>query len=289
MRVRIRRGCEHGCAYCFARPAHAYLGLSPGLDFETRLVARPGAAEALRRELSAPGYRVAPVAIGTSTDPYQPIERQQRVMRRLLEVLLAFNHPVAITTRGTLIERDLDILSAMARKGLLEVGVSLTTLDSALARRMEPRAPAPARRLQIISRLAAAGCPVRLMLAPVIPGLTDHEIEAIVAAAAGAGADAAGWILLRLPGEVAGLFGEWLQAHLPGRAERVLARLREMHGGRLYAAGWGRRMTGQGVQARLIARRFELAAKRAGLATGRRALRCDLFAVPGRPRQLRLL
>ena len=282
------RGCEHGCIYCYARPSHAWLGLSPGLDFETRLIARPTAPEALRRELSAPGYRVAPLAIGTNTDPYQPIEARQRVMRGVLEVLRDFNHPVAVTTKGALVERDLDILGEMGRRGLAQVGVSITTLDAALSRALEPRAPAPARRLAMIRRLVRAGCPVRLMLAPVIPGLTDHELESIVAAAAGAGAGSAEWILLRLPGEVRDLFAEWLAEHRPGRAAAVMARLREMHGGREYDSRWGKRMRGDGVHARLIAQRFDLAVRRAGLARDAAPLRCDLFRVPGRGEQLDL-
>ncbi len=282
------RGCEHGCIYCYARPSHAWLGLSPGLDFETRLIARPTAPEALRRELLAPGYRVAPLAIGTNTDPYQPIEARHGVMRGVLEVLRDFNHPVAVTTKGALVERDLDILGEMGRRGLAQVGVSITTLDAALSRALEPRAPAPARRLEVIRRLVRAGCPVRLMLAPVIPGLTDHELESIVAAAAGAGAGSAEWILLRLPGEVRDLFAEWLAEHRPGRAAGVMARLREMHGGREYDSRWGKRMRGDGVQARLIAQRFDLAVRRAGLARDAAPLRCDLFRVPGQGEQLDL-
>ena len=205
------RGCEHGCIYCFARPSHAYLGLSPGLDFETRLVARPNAPEVLRKELSARSYKVATLAIGTNTDPYQPCERDHGIMRACLEVLREFNHPVAIVTKGTLIERDIDILSDMAARGLVRVGVSVTTLDADLSRRMEPRVPVPARRLATIKRLSDAGIPVRIMTSPLVPGLTDHELEALLAAGVEAGADAASWIMLRLPLEVAPLFQEWLQ------------------------------------------------------------------------------
>jgi len=277
------RGCEHGCIYCFARPSHAYLGLSPGLDFETRLIARPGAAEVLARELARRSYRPAVIAIGTNTDPYQPIEREHRVMRAVLEVLWEHRHPVGIVTKGTGIERDLDILSRMAAENLVRVGISVTTLDPVLARRMEPRVPAPERRLATISRLAAAGVPVRAMVAPVIPALTDAEIEAILARAAGAGAVAAGWVMLRLPREVAPLFRDWLARHYPGRAARVMARVREMHGGRDYAADWGRRMRGEGEYARMIGARFRLAAARLGLARDLPPLATDRFRVP--PRQ----
>jgi len=274
------RGCEHGCVYCFARPTHAWLGLSPGLDFETRLVARPAAPDRLEAELRARGYRAAPIAVGTNTDPYQPIEREHGITRACLEVLSRFNHPVAVVTKGTLIERDLDLLADMAARGLAKVGISVTTLDQTLARRLEPRAPAPARRLATISRLAEAGVPVRLMVSPVVPGLTDHEIEDILSAGREAGAEAASWIMLRLPREVSVLFREWLARHYPDRAGRVMNRLREMHGGRDYASDWHHRMRGQGVHARMIARRFDLAARRLGLDKSQAVLRCDLFEVP---------
>jgi DNA repair photolyase len=277
------RGCEHGCVYCYARPTHAYLNLSPGLDFETRLIARPGIGAVLARELSARGYRPAPVALGTNTDPYQPCEAKHRVMREVLEVLQAFRHPLAITTKGTLIERDLDILGPMAAEGLVRVGISMTTLDAQLSRSMEPRAPAPARRLETIARLTAAGVPVRVMVAPVVPGLTDPELDRILAAARAAGAVAASWIMLRLPGEVAPLFRDWLAERLPGRAAKVLARVREVHGGRDYDPAWGRRMRGEGLWADLIDRRFRLAVARLGLDAEQPPLRCDLFAVPERP------
>ena len=277
------RGCEHGCVYCFARPSHAYLGLSPGLDFETRLLARPGLPEILARELGAKRYKVAPIAIGTNTDPYQPLERDRGITRAVLEVLAAFNHPVAIVTKGTLIERDLDILAPMAARGLARVGVSVTTLDAGLSRRMEPRAPAPARRLESIRRLTSAGVPVRLMTSPVVPGLTDHEIEALLEEGRAAGADAASWIMLRLPREVSPLWQEWLAEHEPGRADKVMARLREMHGGRDYDPRWGHRMRGEGEYAAMIGQRFKAAARRAGLDGAVPALRCDLFAVPPQP------
>lgn len=226
------RGCEHGCIYCFARPTHAYLGLSPGLDFETRLVARPEAPDVLARELRAKRYRVAPIAIGTNTDPYQPIEKTYGIMRACLEVLRAYRHPVAIVTKGALVERDMDILADMAADGLARVGISVTTLDAKLSRLMEPRVPAPKRRLATIRRLAQAGIPVRLMVSPVVPALTDPELESILDAGAEAGADAASWIMLRLPQEVSPLWQEWLAAHFPDRAGRIMARLREMHGGK---------------------------------------------------------
>jgi DNA repair photolyase len=274
------RGCEHGCIYCFARPSHAWLNLSPGLDFETRLIARPGIGAVLARELRAKTYRVATVAIGTNTDPYQPCESDHRVMREVLEVLAAFNHPVAITTKGALIERDLDILAPMAARGLVRVGVSVTTLDAALSRSLEPRAAAPARRLGVIRRLTAAGIPVRVMVAPVIPGLTDSELEAILAAARDAGAVAASWIMLRLPQEVSPLMQGWMARHQPGRAAKVMARIREAHGGRDYDPAWGRRMRGEGVYSDLIAQRFALATARLGLDAKLPTLRCDLFAPP---------
>lgn len=274
------RGCEHGCIYCFARPSHAYLGLSPGLDFETRLIARPNAAEVLRKELSMTRYKVATLAMGTNTDPYQPCERDHGLTRACLEVLRDFNHPVAIVTKGTLIERDLNILADMASRGLVRVGISVTTLDPDLSRRMEPRAPPPARRLAVINRLSLAGVPVRLMTSPVVPGLTDHELEALLAAGSAAGADAASWIMLRLPREVSELWQAWLAEHEPGRAAKVMARLREMHGGRDYDPRWGQRMRGEGEYAGMIGRRFEAACKRLGLNTGASELRCDLFQRP---------
>ena len=276
------RGCEHGCIYCFARPTHAYLGLSPGLDFETRLVARPGIAEVLDAELRARRYRPATLAIGTNTDPYQPCDAEHRIMRDLVQVLADFRHPVAITTKGTLVERDIDLLAPMAAQGLAAVGVSLTTLDARLSRRLEPRAPAPARRLEMIRRLSASGIPVRAMIAPVIPGLTDHELEPLLQAARDAGATAARIIPLRLPLEVAGLFRDWLDRHEPGRAAHVLNRVREMHGGRDYDPDFGTRMTGQGIWAELLARRFAIAARRLGLDAPQPSLRCDLFRPPPR-------
>ena len=259
------RGCEHGCIYCYARPSHAWLGLSPGQDFETRLVMKPDAARLLRRELAGKGYRPRVIALGTNTDPYQPIERKHRITREILEVLRDCRHPVGIVTKSSLVLRDRDILGDMAADNLVRVYVSVTTLDRELARRMEPRAPTPARRLGTIAALAAADIPVGAMFAPVIPGLNDHEMEAILAAAHAAGAASAGHVLLRLPLEVAALFREWLEAHYPDRAVRVMKLVRDCRGGRDNDSGWGRRMTGSGPFAEMIARRFALARRRLGL------------------------
>ncbi|MBS1302836.1 PA0069 family radical SAM protein [Loktanella sp. SALINAS62] len=277
------RGCEHGCIYCFARPSHAYLGLSPGLDFETRLIARPDAPDLLRRELSAASYVPKTIAIGTNTDPYQPIERDRRIMRQILHVLSDFNHPVGIVTKGALIARDIDILAPMAAKGLVRVGISITTLDPATSRAMEPRVPHPAARLRAIRQLTDAGIDVRVMVSPIVPALTDHELEKILTAAADAGAVAASSIVLRLPREVAGLFREWLSQAYPDRAARVMARVRELHGGKEYDPEFGKRMTGQGEWARLMKQRFDLAAKRLGLDRKLSPLRTDLFKVPPKP------
>lgn len=276
------RGCEHGCIYCFARPSHAFLNLSPGLDFETKLIARPGIGAVLARELSAKAYAVQPIAIGTNTDPYQPIEVKYGVMREVLGVLANFNHPVAITTKGTLVERDLDILGPMAALGLVRVGISITTLDAGLSRKMEPRAAAPLRRLAVIRRLADAGIPVRVMVAPVVPGLTDHEVEPILQAAKDAGAVAASFIMLRLPREVSGLFQHWLAQHYPDRAAKVMGRVRALHGGRDYDPEFGKRMRGEGPWADLMAQRFAVAARRLGLDAAQPKLRCDLFARPAK-------
>lgn len=283
------RGCEHGCVYCFARPSHAYLNLSPGLDFETRLIARPGISAVLAKELRARSYRPAPIAIGTNTDPYQPCEATHRVMRAVLQLLSDCDHPVAITTKGTLVERDIDLLAPMAAKGLVRVGISVTTLDPDLSRRMEPRAPAPARRLATIRRLTDAGIPVRAMVAPVVPGLTDPEIEPILQAVAQAGAVAASFIALRLPREVSDLFQDWLTRHVPDRAAKVMARVREMHGGRDYDPAFGKRMRGEGLWAELMAQRFAKASARLDLNSRQPPLRCDLFRPPGQSGdQLRL-
>ncbi len=277
------RGCEHGCAYCYARPSHAYLGLSAGLDFETKIIAKPSAPTLLEREICRPSYRVAPIALGTDTDPYQPVEARYRIMRGILRVLSDWNHPLTIVTRGALIERDIDILGDMAVRNQVQVGISVTTLDADLARRLEPRAPAPARRLRMIGSLAKAGVPVRVMVAPVIPVLTEPDLERILEAARDAGASAASWILLRLPHDVADLFRDWLARNEPGRAGHVMNRLREMRGGKDYDAGFGVRMSGEGVHAELIAHRFDLAMRRLGLALKLPGLDCTAFAPP--PRQ----
>ncbi len=274
------RGCEHGCIYCFARPSHAFLGMSPGLDFETRLVARPNAAAQLHKELSNPRYTPKTIAIGTNTDPYQPVEKSREIMRQILEVLDAFNHPVAIVTKGTLITRDSDILARMAAKGLVRVGISITTLDPKTSRALEPRVPAPAARLRTIRQLTDAGIPVRVMVSPVIPALTDHELEAILQAAKDAGAVAASSIVLRLPREVATLFRDWLAAHYPDRAARVMGRVRELHGGKDYDPEFGKRMVGQGPWATMMQQRFKLATRKLNLDRSLPPLRTDLFARP---------
>lgn len=277
------RGCEHGCIFCYARPTHAYLGLSPGLDFETRLIARPDAPAVLAAELRKPGYRAAPLALGTNTDCWQPIEARYRIARGLLQVLSDFGHPVTITTRSALIERDLDLLAPMAARGLVEVGISIGTLDAGLARAMEPRAPAPARRLVTIRRLAEAGVPVRVLAAPIIPGLTDPEIEAILTAARDAGARAAWWSLVRLPLEVEPLMRDWLARHRPDRAGRVMNRIAVHKGGRLNTSEWFTRFRGEGPEAALVARRVEVARRRLGLDARLPPLRSDLFSPPPRP------
>jgi DNA repair photolyase len=259
------RGCEHGCAYCFARPTHAFHGLSPGLDFETRLFAKPEAAILLRRELAKPSYVCRPLAMGTNTDPYQPIEREWQLTRQVLEVLRDCGHPVTIVTKSALILRDIDILADMAKRSLASVALSITTLDRHLARAMEPRASTPARRVDAVRQLHEAGVPVSILFAPVIPALNDHELDDIVAAAAQAGARDAGYVLLRLPYEIKDLWREWLSEHYPGRADRIMAQLRAMRGGRDYDFNWGTRQTGEGEYARLLKQRFRLALKRNGM------------------------
>lgn len=259
------RGCEHGCVYCYARPTHAYLGLSAGVDFETRLYVKPHAAALLRNELRAPGYEPNVIALGTNTDPYQPIERRYRVTRSVLEVLAECDHPVTIVTKSGRIERDLDLLAPMAAKNLVQVYMSVTTLDSELARRLEPRASAPARRIEAIRGLHRAGVPVGVMAAPVIPVLTDGELESILEAARGAGATSAGYVLLRLPYEVKDLFKQWLTVHAPLAAEHVMARVRDIRAGKENDAHFGTRMRGRGIYADLIRNRFQLACRRLGL------------------------
>lgn len=260
------RGCEHGCAYCFARPSHAYLGLSPGLDFESRLFAKHDAPALLRRELARPGYICRPIALGVNTDAYQPVERRLEITRRILKELAAARHPTVLITKSNLVERDLDLLSDMAAQGLVEVRLSITTLDRGLARAMEPRAPTPGRRLRAVERLAAAGVPVGVMAAPTILGLNDSELEAILEAAAAAGARFAGYILLRLPRELGPLWDEWLQVHFPARRRKVLSLIAQSRSGRMNDPRFHHRMRGAGPLADLVARRFRLACLRLGLA-----------------------
>lgn len=274
------RGCEHGCIYCFARPSHAFMGLSPGLDFETRLFAKPNAAELLERELARPGYQVRTIAIGTNTDPYQPIERRYKLMREILTVLETYNHPVAIVTKSALVLRDADILSRMAEKGLAKVALSITSLDKELVRTLEPRASAPHRRLAALRGLSEAGIPASVMMAPVIPALTDSEIEALLEAAAEHGASEAGYILLRLPLEVSELFRDWLLRNRPDRYRHVMNILRSMRGGKDYDAEWSQRMRGLGPYAQQIGQRFSLACKRLGLNQRRKKLNTELFTPP---------
>ena len=283
------RGCEHGCVYCFARPTHAYMGLSAGLDFESRLFAKPNAAQLLEKELAKPGYDVRPIAIGTNTDPYQPIEQRYRVTRSILEVLSAYNHPVTIVTKSARVTRDLDILSDMASRHLVKIAISVTTLDARLARKMEPRASTPAKRMEALSMLAEAGVPTGVMIAPVIPALNDSEIERILQGAAYAGVTQAGFILLRLPLEIADLFKEWLRENVPDSAEHVMSLIRQMRGGKEYDAEWGTRMKGTGPYAWQIGRRFEIAARKLGLNKIKSDLDCTAFRVPGRGKQLELL
>jgi DNA repair photolyase len=258
------RGCEHGCVYCFARPTHAFLGLSPGLDFESKLFMKPNAPELLERELSAPGYTPKVIAIGTNTDPYQPIERRYQIMRRILEVLDRAGHPVGIVTKSALVLRDLDILARMAKRDLVKVAISVTTLDAKLARTMEPRASTPPRRLEALRQLVKAGVPTSTMVAPVIPALNDAEIERILEAVAETGVRHAGYVLLRLPLEVRDLFREWLMANFPDRYRHVFKLIRDMRGGKDYDSTFGSRMTGKGPIAWMIGRRFEVACERLG-------------------------
>jgi DNA repair photolyase len=274
------RGCEHGCVYCFARPSHSYMGLSAGLDFESKLFAKPDAPRLLEREISKPGYIAKTIAIGTNTDPYQPIEKEWRIMRQLLEVLSAANHPVGIVTKSALVTRDIDLLAPMAQRGLAKVALSVTTLDRRLARRMEPRAATPARRLEAMKALTEAGIPTSVMVAPVIPGLNDHEMERILDSAHAAGAREAGYVLLRLPHEVSPLFKEWLLRHYPDRYRHVMSLVRSMRDGKDYDAEFGKRMRGAGPYAWQLGRRFTLATRRLGFNAARRPLRSDLFSPP---------
>ena len=286
--INAYRGCEHGCIYCFARPSHAYHDLSPGLDFETKLFAKPDAATLLRTELSKRSYAVAPIAMGTNTDPYQPIEKDWRITRDILELLVETRHPTFITTKSDRILRDIDLLADLARDGLVAVMLSVTSLDPAVARTLEPRAPHPQRRLDAISKLADAGIPVTASISPVIPAITDHEIEALVGRVAQAGARDVNYIPVRLPHEVAPLFRAWLDAHYPDRAGKVMTIIRDMRGGRDNDPNFGTRMRGQGVWADLIRTRFIKARRRAGLEGDRLTLRTDLFRPP-EGAQMRLL
>ena len=281
------RGCEHGCVYCFARPTHAYLGLSPGLDFETKLFVKPEAPELLERELSAPGYQPRTIAIGTNTDPYQPIDRRYQIMRRILEVLERAGHPVGIVTKSALVLRDVDILSRMAERNLAKVALSVTTLDPELARTMEPRAATPSRRLETLRQLSAAGIPTAVLVAPIIPAINDSEIERILDAAAAAGVRGAGYVILRLPLEVRDLFREWLMANFPDRYRHVFKLIREMRGGKDYDSTWGLRQTGSGPYAWMIGRRFEIACEKLGLNEREAHLATEHFRPP-RPSAVQL-
>lgn len=283
------RGCEHGCVYCFARPTHAFMGLSPGVDFEAKLFAKPDAARLLDKELSKDGYMPRTIAIGTNTDPYQPIEKQYRIMREILEVLEARGHPVGIVTKSALVARDIDILARMAERGLAKVALSITTLDRKLARTMEPRAATPAKRLETIRQLSDAGIPTSVMVAPIIPGLNDQEIERILDSSLAAGAREAGYVVLRLPLEVAPIFKDWLLRHYPDRYRHVMSLIRSMRDGKDYDAEWGKRMKGAGPYAWQIGRRFEIAAKKLGLNTRRTTLRTDQFIAGKQSEQLMLL
>jgi len=277
------KGCEHGCPYCFARPTHSYLDLSPGLDFESRIFYKENAAEKLEAELRKPSYRPTPISLGINTDAYQPAERKLRVTRSILEVLWEYRHPVSLLTKSTLIQRDLDILAPMAEHNLVSAAVSITSLDPRIKRTLEPRTASPQGRLNTIGALTEAGVPVGVMTAPIIPAITDHEIEAMLQAAADNGADSAGYVLLRLPWEVAPLFKEWLEAHYPNRAEHVMSLVRQSRGGKNYDATWGRRMTGTGQYAGMIAQRFRVACKRFGLNQSTRPpLDTSQFRVPAR-------
>ena len=278
--INAYRGCEHGCVYCFARPTHAYMGLSAGLDFEARLFAKPNAAQLLEQELAKPGYQPRTIALGTNTDPYQPIERDWRITRQILEVLEQHNHPVGIVTKSALVTRDIDILSRMAAKGLAKVAISVTTLDRQLARTMEPRATTPSRRLEAIRQLNQEGVPCGMMIAPVIPGLNDHEVERLLESAVAAGASEVGYVLLRLPLEVAPIFKDWLLRHYPDRYRHVVSLIRSMRDGKDYDAAWGKRMRGTGPYAWQMARRFEIKARNLGLNRQRLRLRDDLFCAP---------
>lgn len=278
------RGCEHGCAYCYARPTHEYLGLSPGLDFETRILVKEDAPELLERELSRPGWRPRVIALSGVTDPYQPVERRLEITRECLAVLARFRNPVAIVTKNELVTRDLDLLAELAAHDAVHVSVSITTLDAELTGRMEPRTSRPARRLATLSALDEAGVPSGVMVAPIVPGLTDHEIPAILAAARAAGARRAGSVTLRLPHAVSELFDDWLRRHFPDRRDKVLNRLRSLHGGELYRPGFGVRMRGDGAWAEQIGNLFDAACRKHGLEGGFPSLSIDAFRPAGQQR-----
>ena len=287
--INVYRGCEHGCVYCYARPTHAYLGLSPGQDFESRIFAKHDAPAQLERELARPGYQCRMIAMGTNTDPYQPTERRLALTRGVLEVLERYDHPVGIVTKSALVTRDADILSRMARRRLAAVSISVTTRDRDIARTMEPRASTPAKRLEAIRALRDAGVPVGVIVAPIVPGLTDHEIESILEAARDAGADRAGYVVLRLPREVREIFLEWLSVHAPDKAKRVVSLLQGMRAGRLNDPNFGTRMSGSGPYAELIAARFAAATRRLGLERRGPTLDTGRFRPPARdPAQLSL-
>lgn len=278
------RGCEHGCSYCFARPSHAYLGLSPGLDFETKIFAKTNAPELLRRELAKPGYQVSPISLGINTDAYQPIERKLQLTRRIIEVLAETRHPFSLITKNALVTRDLDLLAPLARENLVSVHFSVTSLDNRLSAALEPRASAPHSRLRAIRALRDAGVPVGVMVAPVIPWVNDSELEAVLEAVREAGAGSAGYVLLRLPHEVAPLFRDWLQTHAPDRAAHVMSTIQQLRGGKDYDSAYGKRMRGEGVYADLLERRFSLALKRYGFPAKRpRPLDCSRFVAPRAP------
>ncbi len=274
------RGCEHGCVYCYARPTHAYMGLSPGLDFESKLFIKPNAAALLREEFTAPNYVPRSIALGANTDPYQPIERTYRITRQVLEVLSEFHHPVGIVTKSALVLRDLDILTSMAERNLVKVAVSVTSLDGKLARAMEPRASTPAKRLEALRVLSSSGVPTVLMMGPIIPAVNDMEIEAVLQAGAAAGVKEAGYTMLRLPLEVKELFKDWLQTHMPDRAAKVMAHVRGVRAGRDNDPNFGTRMTGTGPYAWMTGRRFQLACERLGINEARVRLATDLFQRP---------
>ena len=274
------RGCEHGCVYCFARPTHAYLGYSPGLDFETKLIYKPEVADLLEKELRKPGYQAKTLALGSNTDPYQPVERTLQLTRSVLEVLDKYNHPVGIVTKSAGVLRDLDILSSMVKRNLVRVYISLTTLDAGLSRAMEPRAATPARRLHTIAELTRAGVSAGVLTAPMIPGLNDMELEKLLEAASRAGARHAGYVLLRLPHEIKEMFEAWLHTHFPDRAKHVLSLVRDTRGGALNDSRFHHRFSGQGVYADLLMRRFTRAARQWGLDEARAGLDCSRFAVP---------